>query len=77
MIFAKDARRQAVEVVTAHQTEELSKVDKLIREAISKGRFECYYNGHISKIAKEELVGFGYSVETGSQYNEYYTTIKW
>ena len=77
VLSAKEAATKSLEMISKHKTEELQKIDKLIKEAIQKGERKCSYDGYISESAQEELERLGYRVTKGTQYNEGYVVIYW
>ena len=77
MITAQEAAKQTEEALRSMVTVELQKIERDIMRLISEGK-RCYsFDGTISSNAKEELKKLGYEVNTGSQYNESYVSIKW
>ena len=70
MISSDEARKKTFDIIYAHQTEELRKIDKMIDEAIMRGEFRCSFEGTISATTKRELERCGYTVIMNSQYNE-------
>lgn len=77
MMSAKEAASQSLECLRKFKTEELRKIEIGIKREIQCGRRIYSYEGYISKEAKHELEQLGYNIETGSQYNQGYVTIKW
>ena len=77
MLIASEAAKQSRLVVLKHQTEELMKIDKGIRDEVAKGSTEYIYDGSISEAAKNELERCGYKVSVCSQYNIDFVRIKW
>lgn len=75
--LAIEARRMTEEIVTQHKTEELQKIEEEINKQINAGKFGYSYEGYISPEAKQELIGCGYDVYVGSQYNQRYVKISW
>lgn len=74
MISAADAKKQSMALYT---TTEMSKIEKRITKAISKGEFEIELM-ELSKDTKAELVKLGYKVKlhTGtSRYDDVDTYI--
>ena len=58
-------------------SEELSRMETLISEAVKEGRFSVYGEGHMQEATKQELERLGYKVEMGSQYNDSYFSVSW
>lgn len=77
MLSAKQANAKTKEVIDKYRTEELSKIEKQIMSAISKGEFFINNEGYLSEVAKQRLKADGYKVKQGSQYNESYYVISW
>ena len=77
MTSGDEARKKTFDIIYAHQTEELRKIDKMIDEAIMRGEFRCSLEGTISATTRHELERCGYKVLEGSQYNQSYVIIKW
>lgn len=77
MLAANEAKRQAQNNIDNCVTKELDKIDKLIAEAVSNGKFSICNDGVLQSKTKEMLKSLGYRIETGSQYNEAYYSISW
>ena len=77
MITADEAAKQSMLVIYKHETEELKRIEDGIKSRIALGEREYNYDGYISQNAKKEMERCGFSVETGSQYNQGYVVIKW
>lgn len=77
MLSAKEANIKTLNNIKECTTEELSKLENQIDNAIKNGKFSISNNGYLSFIAKQRLEDLGYKVETGSQYNEHYYSISW
>jgi hypothetical protein len=76
IIKAEVARQIANDYKAARETKEAEEIAKEILDAAYKGQNAVYLRD-VSNQIKESLTSLGYSVETGSQYNEVYTTIRW
>lgn len=76
IIKAEVARQIANDYKAARETKEAEEIAKEILDAAYKGQ-NAVYLGCVSKQIKEYLTSLGYSVETGSQCNEVYTTVRW
>lgn len=77
MITAREARIKTQDVIDKCLTKELSQIDELIQDAISNGTFEMHSEGSLSETTRKALEANGYTVKTGSQYNQSYYFIKW
>lgn len=77
MITAREARIKTKDVINKCLTKELSQINELIQEAISEGEFEIHNEGTLSETTRKALEENGYTIKTGSQYNESYYFIKW
>lgn len=77
MISANDARLNTENNIDLCMTQELSKIEKQITEAISKGKFSICNDGILQHTTRQKLEELGYQVQTGSQYNESYYSINW
>lgn len=76
IIKAEVARQMANDYKTARETKEAEEIAKVILDAAHKGQNAVHLRD-VSTRMKEYLTSLGYSVETGSQYNEVYTTVRW
>ena len=76
IIKAEVARQMVNDYITARETREAEEIAKAIHDTAYKGQ-NALYLGRVSDRMKEYLTSLGYSVETGSQYNKVYTTIRW
>lgn len=77
MYSAKEAKIKTNEVISRAKTNQLNEIQLAIDEAINNGDFYITKDGSLRKETKEALVNMGYSVTTGTQYNESYYTISW
>lgn len=77
MIRASEAAKKSDEVIREHLTDELKKIDSIIKKAVMSGERHASFGGNISKNARAELERLGYKVETGSQYNQWWVSIEW
>lgn len=76
IIKAEIARQIVNDHKTARETLEAKEIAKAILDTAYKGQ-NALYLGRVSDRMKEYLTSLGYSVETGCEYNEVYTTIRW
>lgn len=77
VITAKEANDETNKVLDECNTHELNEIFYKIRNEIDSGNFYICESGNLSNITKKKLKELGYKVETGSQYNEPYYTIRW
>lgn len=77
MISADKAKRMAKQITENCVSEELSRVETLISEAVKEGRFSVCGEGCMQKATKHELERLGYKVEMGSQCNDSYFSVSW
>lgn len=77
MITAREARIITQDIIDKWLTKELSQINELIQEAISEGKFEIHNEGTLSETTREALEQNGYTIKTGTQYNQSYYFIKW
>lgn len=77
MYTAKRARAET-EAVNRQRVEfGIIKLEAKIKEAVKQGKFSVTIDGTVAEQTREHLKGMGYSIQTGTQYNESYTCIKW
>lgn len=77
MISAKEARKTVDTYESKAVKEEISRVENEILAAVTEGLYDTSIDGYLKPQTKKYLQGLGYDVQSGSQYNESYTTIKW
>ena len=77
MISAYKAKRMAKQITENCVSEELSRVEMLISEAVKEGQFSVCGEGRMQEATKQELERLGYKVEMGSQYNDSYFSVSW
>lgn len=77
MTTASEARKKTEAVRNNGVKRDVERIEREIQEAISKGDNNIALDGVISRPTAEYLRSLGYEVNTGSQYNESYFTIKW
>lgn len=77
MILASKARKQSQTNSNILINQELQKIEKSIKTAITNGEFHIYVRPSISPKAKQILEKSGYTVQNYEQYNEMHTEIKW
>lgn len=72
---AKELTEMAIKVKT---DEKVKEINKLIREAISKGEFDVYYYKDTSSYVIQYLRELGYTLTNeGDQRDGYYLRISW
>lgn len=76
IIKAEVARQIANDYKAAIETKEAEEIAKVILDAAYKGQNAVYLRD-VSDQMKEYLTSLGYSVDSGCEYNECYTTIRW
>ena len=77
MISAAEARGKTEAVRNNGVEREMEKIEHEIEEAIRNGDNNIALDGTISHPTANYMRQLGYEVQTGSQYNESYFTIKW
>lgn len=77
MILASKARKQSQTNSNILINQELQKIEKLIKAAITNGDFHIYVRPSISPQVKQILEKSGYTVQNYEQYNETHTKINW
>lgn len=74
---ASEANKITYETIDNRNAQQLSKLSKLINDAIANGKFSISEDGSLDAEIKQKLEKLGYKVQTGSQYNESYYSISW
>ena len=77
MLSAKEAKKKTQEITNRRISNELKEIENLINDAINLDCFSITRSGCLHSTIKEELEKYGYKVETGNQYNEFYHRISW
>jgi len=77
IIRASEAARQSEEARRGKMDSEMIPVNEAIMEAVMNGERKCYINHGLSYEVISALKFMGYDVESGSQYNETFVTIRW
>lgn len=77
MIDAREARKRAQNNLVSNAANELSLIDALITEAVSKGEYFIVYGGPMQARVREKLDELGYKVEIDSQYNDVCFIVSW
>ena len=75
--FAHEANNMTKHVIDSYTTQQLTELSKLIRDAISDGKFSISKDGCLKPKTRKKLEELGYKVETGTQYDESYYSISW
>lgn len=76
MLTAKKAKERALNVKMGFHAE-LHEIERHIEDLSSSGVFYFSKSGYIHPQIKRLLEWLGYTVKTGTQYNEPYYTIRW
>ena len=74
---ASEANKMANHVIDSGITQQLAELSKLIRDAISDGKFSINEDGYLKPKIRKKLEELGYKVDTCSKYNESYYSISW
>ena len=74
---ASEANKMTNNVIDSCITQQLAELSKLIRDAITDGKFSISEDGCLKPEIRKKLDELGYKVDTGSQYNESYYSISW
>lgn len=77
LIPATQARKIVENGMNQKAMIELNNITKGIDRSIADGYFYYTYEGTISNPVCRKLEELGYKIETGSQYNIPFVTIKW
>ena len=73
---AEEARKQTLQNIENGTTKVLEEISEKISNAIQNGEF-CIVLDKLSYTARNQLKHLGYSIDSGSQYNEVYYKISW
>ena len=76
MIIAEEARKQTLKNIENGTTEALKEISEKISNAIQAGKFFIIVD-KLSHNAQKQLEYLGYTIDSGSQYNEMYYKISW
>lgn len=74
---ASEANKMTNNAIDSCTTQQLAELSKLIRDAITDGKFSISEDGCLKPETRKKLEELGYKVETGTQYNEPYYSISW
>ena len=74
---ASEANKMTNNAIDSCTTQQLAELSKLIRDAISDGKFSINENGYLKPKIRKKLEELGYKVDTCSKYNESYYSISW
>lgn len=74
---ASEANKMTYETIDNCNAQQLSKLSKLINDAIANGKFSISEDGSLDTEIKQKLEKLGYKVYVGSKYNEPYYSISW
>lgn len=77
MICTEEAKKRTQNNRNSYVEEELSKIEKLISEAINKGEFSILGDERLHDLTIQRLEELGYQVQSGCHYNEPYYSVKW
>ena len=77
MLSACEANKKTLNNIKKCVTEELSKINEQINQAISNGKFSISNDGYLQPETTQRLQELGYKITTGNQYNESYYCISW
>lgn len=74
---ASEANKMTNHVIDSCITQQLAELSKLIRDAVTDGKFSISKDGCLKPEIRKKLEELGYKIETGNQYNESYYSISW
>lgn len=74
---ALEANKMTNNEIDSCTTQQLAELSKLIRDAITDGKFSISAEGSLKSETRKKLEELGYKVKTGTQYNEPYYSISW
>ena len=77
MITAKEAHEKSAKVYDKKIEARLDEVFDWINSAIARGEFQICIDGNLPLEVKKRIENLGYTVNTGSQYNESWFTVSW
>lgn len=74
---ALEANKMTNNEIDSCTIQQLAELSKLIRDAITDGKFSISAEGSLKSETRKKLEELGYKVKTGTQYNEPYYSISW
>lgn len=74
---ASEANKMTNNAIDNCTTQQLVELSKLIKDAITDGKFSINEDGCLKPETRKKLEELGYKVDTGNQYNESYYIISW
>ena len=74
---ALEANKMTNNEIDSCTTQQLAELSKLIRDAITDGKFSISAEGSLKSETRKKLEELGYKVKTGTKYNEPYYSISW
>lgn len=77
MLSASEAKAKTQNNIDDCVTQELSKLNDQILDAITNGKFSISNEGSLQPETRKKLEELGYEIKTGTQYNESYYSISW
>lgn len=77
LLSASEAHKKTVNNIKNYSTKELAEISKIIRDAITDGKFSIRGYGCLQYETTQRLEELDYEVQTGIQYNEQYWSISW
>ena len=77
LLTAVEAHKKTQENIQNCVTIELQKLSEQINDAIAEGKYSITNDGYLKCETQRRLEELGYKVQTGSQYNESYYSIRW
>ena len=75
--FASEANKMTNCVIDNCAEQQLVEISKLIKTAITDGKFSISEERYLKPETQKKLEELGYKIETGNQYNESYYSISW
>lgn len=76
MIIAEEARKQTLKNIENGTTKALEEISEKISNTIQAGKFSIIVD-KLRHDAQKQLEYLGYTIDSGSQYNEMYYRISW
>ena len=77
LLSASEAHKKTVNNIKNYPTKELAEISKIIRDAITDGKFSIRGYGCLQYETTQRLEELNYKVQTGIQCNERYWDISW
>jgi len=77
LLHAADARKQVEAGLYEKAQKQLNKAAETINAAVKLGQWYITLDCHLEPSVKKTLETKGYKVSSGSDRNEFYTTISW